>query len=96
MKPNKNPKLLSIKSIPFIDKILDKKLKIIESIIKTSIKTVAAAITSRIAVSFKKPESTIVAFSKDIYERQADINHFVKDKNSFTKPLDKILSGNVD
>ena len=67
MKPNKNPKVLSIKSIPFIDKILDKKLKIIESIIKTSIKTVAAAITSRIAVSFKKPESTIFAFSKDIY-----------------------------
>ena len=89
MKPNKNPKVLSIKSIPFIDKILDKKLKIIESIIKTSIKTVAAAITSRIAVAFKKPESTIFAFSKDIYERYTETTHFVKDKNSFTKPLDK-------
>ena len=65
-KPKKNPNVLSIKSIPFIDKILDKKLKIIERIIKTNIKTVAAAIKSRIAVSFRKLESTIFAFSKDM------------------------------
>ena len=56
---------------------------------KVNKKVLIAAIKSRISVSFKKPESTIFAFSKDIYERQADINHFVKDKNSFTKPLDK-------
>ena len=78
-----------MKSIPFIDKILDKKLNIIERIIKTNIKTVAAAIKSRIAVSFKKLEKIIFAFSKDIYERYTETTHFVKDKNSFTKPLDK-------
>ena len=89
MKPNKNPKVLSIKSIPFIDKILDKKLNIIERIIKTNIKTVVAAIKSITAVSFRKLENIIFVFSKDIYEIYTERNHFVKDKNSFTKPLDK-------
>ena len=89
IKPNKNPKALSIKSIPFIDKILDKKLNIIERIIKTNIKTVVAAIKSITAVSFRKLENTIFAFSKDMYEIYTERNHFVKDKNSFTKPLDK-------
>ena len=89
MKPNKNPKVLSIKSIPFIDKILDKKLNIIERIIKTNIKTVVAAIKSITAVSFRKLENIIFVFSKDMYEIYTERNHFVKDKNSFTKPLDK-------
>ena len=88
-KPNKNPSVLSIKSMPFIDKILDKKLNITERIIKTNIKTVLAAIKSIIAVSFRKLENTIFVFSKNMYEMYTERNHFVKDKNSFTKPLDK-------
>ena len=48
-----------------------------------------AAIKSITAVSFRKLENTIFAFSKDMYEIYTERNHFVKDKNSFTKPLDK-------
>ena len=88
-KPNTNPSVLSIKSMPFIDKILDKKLNIIERIIKTNIKTVVAAIKSITSVSFRKLENIIFVFSKDMYEIYTERNHFVKDKNSFTKPLDK-------
>ena len=88
-KPNENPSVLSIKPIPFIEKIFDKKLNIIERIIKTNIKTVVAAIKSITTASFRKLENIIFVFSKDITATYKDNNHLVKDKNSFTNPLDK-------
>ena len=88
-KPKKQPRILSIKPRFFMDKILDKKLNMKDKIRKINKKALIPAIKSIITVSFKKPDKTILIFSKDIQARYKDNNHLVKDKNSFTKPLDK-------
>ena len=58
-KPKKQPRILSIKPRPFMDKILDKKLNMKDKIRKINKKALIPAIKSIIAVSFKKPDKTI-------------------------------------
>ena len=72
-----------------MDKNLNKKLNMKVKIKKANTKTLMAVIKSRISVSFKNPENIIFVFSKDIKAIYKDNNHLVKDKNSFTNPLDK-------
>ena len=72
-----------------MDKNLNKKLNMKVKIKKANTKTLMAVIKSRISVSFKNPDNIIFVFSKDIKAIYKDNNHLVKDKNSFTNPLDK-------
>mgnify|MGYP000592573532 CR=1 FL=1 len=72
-----------------MDKNLDKKLNMKVRIKKANTKILVAAIKSRISVSLKNPDNIIFVFSKDIKAIYKDNNHLVKDKNSFTNPLDK-------
>jgi len=72
-----------------MDKNLNKKLNMKVKIKKANTKTLIAVIKSRISVSFKNPDNIIFVFSKDIKAIYKDNNHLVKDKNSFTNPLDK-------
>ena len=72
-----------------MDKNLNKKLNMKVKIKKANTKTLMAAIKSRISVSFKNPDNITFVFSKDIKAIYKDNNHLVKDKNSFTNPLDK-------
>ena len=72
-----------------MDKNLDKKLNTKVRIKKIIKKVLVAAIKSRISVSFKNPDNIIFVFSKDITAIYKDNNHLVKDKSSFTNPLDK-------
>ena len=72
-----------------MDKNLNKKLNMKVKIKKANTKTLVAAIKSRISVSFKNSDNIIFVFSKDIKAIYKDNNHLVKDKNSFTNPLDK-------
>ena len=72
-----------------MDKNLNKKLNMKVKIKKANTKTLMAVIKSRISVFFKNPDNIIFVFSKDITAIYKDNNHLVKDKNSFTNPLDK-------
>ncbi len=72
-----------------MDKNLDKKLNMKVRIKKANTKILVAAIKSRISVFFKNSDNIIFVFSKDITAIYKDNNHLVKDKNSFTNPLDK-------
>tara|TARA_B100000809_G_C14984728_1_gene475826 strand:- start:548 stop:832 length:285 start_codon:yes stop_codon:yes gene_type:complete len=72
-----------------MDKNLNKKLNMKVRIKKVNTKTLVAAIKSRISVSFKNSDNIIFVFSKDIKAIYKDNNHLLKDKNSFTNPLDK-------
>ena len=72
-----------------MDKNLDKKLNMKVRIKKANTKILVAAIKSRISVFFKNSDNIIFVFSKDIKAIYKDNNHLVKDKNSFTNPLDK-------
>ena len=72
-----------------MDKNLDKKLNMKVRIKKIIKKVLMAAIKSRISVFFKNPDNIIFVFSKDIKAIYKDNNHLLKDKNSFTNPLDK-------
>ena len=73
----------------FKDKNLDKKLNMKVRIKKVIKKVLVAAIKSRISESFKKLDNIIFVFSKDIKAIYKDDSHLIKDKNSFTNPLDK-------
>ena len=73
-----------------MDKNLNKKLNMKVKIKKANTKTLMAVIKSRISVSFKNLDNIIFVFSKDIKAIYKDNNHLVKDKNSFTNPLDKL------